>query len=261
MKNALERGGKWNRLKTLWREDRTALGVLVTIPSVAIIQVIARAGLDFVFIDMEHGPIDVAALHSMIAATQGTQLVPLVRVGALEPWLAKLPLDLGALGVCFPMIDSRSAAETAVRAVRYPPRGERFWGPFYAALRWGASPQEYTQVADDEVLSIGMIEHIGAVESIAEIVATPGLDVAIIGAGDLSTSMGLQGRTSHPEVAAAVGRIEGSIRDSGVILGGVAIGAEKINAMIARGYRALIVGFDWHLMDQGLAATLIGVER
>jgi 4-hydroxy-2-oxoheptanedioate aldolase len=261
MKNALERGGKWNRLKSLWREDRTALGVLATIPSPAVVQVIARAGLDFIFLDMEHGPIDVASLHAMIAATQGTHLVPLVRVGALEPWLAKLPLDLGALGVCFPMINTRAAAETAVKAVRYPPEGERYWGPFYAAHRWQTSPQEYTKLADEEVLSIGMIEHIDAVESIADIVAVPGFDLAIIGAGDLSSSMGLQGQTSHPDVAAAIARVEAPIRDSAVILGGVAIGAEKINAMKARGYRALIVGFDWLLMQQGIEATLKGIER
>jgi 4-hydroxy-2-oxoheptanedioate aldolase len=106
-----------------------------------------------------------------------------------------------------------------------------------------------------------MIEHIDAVSSISEIVGTPGLDLVFLGAGDLSSSMGLQGQTSHPDVAAAIAKVEAPIRDSGVILGGVAIGSEKINAMIARGYRALIVGFDWHLMQQGIEATLKGIER
>jgi 4-hydroxy-2-oxoheptanedioate aldolase len=119
-----------NRLKTLWRDGRTALGAIATIPSVASVQVIARSGLDFILIDMEHGPIDVGMAQAMIAATAGSPLVPLVRVAETSVAHAKVPLDLGAMGVCFPMISTRQDAEAAVRAVRYPPLGERFWGPF-----------------------------------------------------------------------------------------------------------------------------------
>jgi 4-hydroxy-2-oxoheptanedioate aldolase len=88
------------------------------------------------------------------------------------------------MGVCFPMISSRSDAEAAVRAVRYPPRGDRFWGPFFAPLRWDMSMSDYLDRADDEVLAIATIEHIDAVRNIEEIAATPGLDLAFIGPGD-----------------------------------------------------------------------------
>ncbi len=260
MKNALRTGGKWNRLKTLWREDRVALGVLATIPSAQTVQIIARSGVDFILIDMEHGPIDANAAHAMIAATQGTPLVPLVRVGAVEPWLAKVPLDLGALGVCFPMTNTRNAAEACVKAIRYPPDGERFWGPFYAAPRWGASLGEYTQTADDEVLSIAMAEHIDVVNTISEIVATPGLDMIFIGPGDLATSMGLKGNVGDPKVAEAISKLEPVIYESPVILGGVATNPSQAKEMIARGYRALIVGFDWQLLERGIAASIQGIR-
>ena len=260
-KNAVLHGGRWNRLKTLWREDRTALGVLVTMPSVQIVQVVARAGLDFILIDVEHGPIDAQSLHAMIAATTGTSLVPLVRVAAVEPWLAKLPLDLGVLGVCFPMTNTRAAAEAVVKAVRYPPVGERFWGPFYAAPRWGVSLNEYTQAADDEVLAIGMIEHIDAVNRVEEIVSAPGLDLVFVGPGDLATSMGLKGEFDHAEVSAAIRKAEDPIRESSVILGGVATDPATANEMISRGYRALIVGFDWLLLQRGIASAVEGIRR
>jgi len=97
----------------------------------------ARAGLDWILMDMEHGAIDAEMAHAMIAATSGTPMVPLVRVADAASWQAKLPLDLGALGICFPMTTTRAAAAAAVRAVRYAPLGERFWGPFYAPPRWG----------------------------------------------------------------------------------------------------------------------------
>jgi 4-hydroxy-2-oxoheptanedioate aldolase len=250
-----------NRLRAVWGTGRCTLGAIVTIPSPQLIQVMARSGLDWVLIDMEHGAIDAAAVHAMIAATTGTPLVPFVRVSATSAWQAKLPLDLGAMGICFPMTTRRADAEAAVRAVRYPPRGERYWGPFYAPLRWDLPMRDYLDRADDEVLAIGTIEHLDALQTISEVVATPGLDLVFIGPGDLATSMGLKGRPEHPEVQDAMRRLEEVIRDSPVMLGGVASTPEQANAMIARGYRALVVGFDWSLLQRGIAAAITGVQR
>jgi 4-hydroxy-2-oxoheptanedioate aldolase len=254
-------GATLNRLKELWREGATTLGAIATMPSVQTIQVMARSGLDWVIIDMEHGAIDAGTCHSMIAATSGTPMVPLVRVASTSAWHAKLPLDLGALGVCFPMTTTREAAAAAVQAVRYPPRGERYWGPFYAPLRWGVSMREYQDRADDEVLAIGTIEHIDAIKTIHEVIATPGLDLAFIGPGDLATSMGLKGRSDHPEVLAAMETLEQAIRPSPVILGGVATTPEQIAAMTARGYRALVLGFDWSLLQRGIQSLTSTLAR
>jgi len=261
MANALQRGGQLNRLKALWREGRTVLGAIATMPSVEAVQVLARSGLDWILIDMEHGAVDAGTAHAMIAATTGTPLVPLVRVAATTPWHAKVPLDLGAFGICFPMTTTRSDAEAAVRAVRYPPAGERFWGPFYAPLRWGLTMREYLDRADDEVLAIGTIEHIDAIGTIGDVVATPGLDLVFIGPGDLATSMGFKGRADHPDVQAAIKRLEEPIRTSPVMLGGVATTPEQANAMIARGYRALVLGFDWSLLQRGIASAIDGIGR
>jgi 4-hydroxy-2-oxoheptanedioate aldolase len=112
------------------------------------------------------------------------------------------------------MTMTRAAAESAVRAVRYPPLGDRFWGPFYAPLRWGLSMREYLERADDEVLAIGTIEHVNALKSISEIVSVPGLDLLFIGPGDLATSMGLKGKTDHPDVVAAISTLEAATRKS-----------------------------------------------
>src|SRR5918997_3765939 len=119
---------------------------------------------------MEHGPIGPAEARTMIAATAGTPLVPLARGAATTTWHAKVPLDLGAMGVCFPLISSRADAEAAVRAVRYPPLGERAWGPFYAPPRWRLSARDYQDRIDDEVLAIGTIEHVDALKTIRDVV-------------------------------------------------------------------------------------------
>jgi 4-hydroxy-2-oxoheptanedioate aldolase len=226
-----------NRLRALWRDGRTAFGAIATIPSVQTVQVMARSGLDWLLIDLEHGPIDLGAAHAMIVATSGTPCVPMVRIAANAPWLAKAPMDLGALGICFPMVSSRAEAEAAARSVRYPGRGERQRGPFYAPLRWGVSMPDYLAAADGEMLCVVTIEHIDAVVRITEIMATPGIDVAVIGPGDLATSLGLRGQVDHPDVAAAIARAEEGILRSGAVLGGVARTAEQANVMIARSYR------------------------
>ncbi|HWK45632.1 MAG TPA: aldolase/citrate lyase family protein [Stellaceae bacterium] len=254
-------GGRFNRVKALLREGRPAFGVIATIPSVQTVQIMARSGLDWMLIDMEHGAIDAGTAHAMIAATTGTPLVPMVRVAATSTLAAKLPLDLGAMGINFPMITRREDAVAAVRAMRYPPEGERFWGPFLAPFRWGVSMREYLDVADDEVLTIATIEHVDALRTIHEVLATPGLDVAVIGPGDLATSMGLKGRVDHPDFLAVVAQLEAAIRDSPVVLGGAAPSPALANDMIARGYRFIAVGFDWLLLQRGLAAALDGVIR
>ena len=88
-----------------------------------------------------------------------------------------------------------------------------------------------------------------------EVVATPGLDLVFIGPGDLATSMGLKGRSDHPDVQAAMQTLEEAIRPSPVVLGGVATTPAQIAAMTSRGYRALVVGFDWSLLQRGILAA------
>jgi 4-hydroxy-2-oxoheptanedioate aldolase len=250
-----------NRLRRQWRERRPTFGAIATIPSIQTVQIMARSGLDWIIIDLEHGPIDLGSAHAMITATAGTPCVPLARIAANEPWLAKAPMDIGALGLNFPMICTRADAEKAVRSVRYPPRGERLWGPFHAPFRWGVSMPEYMASADDNMICMVTIEHVEAVNRIDEIMAVPGIDVAVIGPGDLATSINKHGRVDDPEVVALMERAEAGILKSGVPIGGVARTPDQANRMIDRGYLALALGFDWSLFQRGIAASFEGIKR
>jgi 4-hydroxy-2-oxoheptanedioate aldolase len=249
-----------NRLKQAWRDKRPTFGAIATIPSIQTVRIMAQS-LDWIIVDLEHGPIDLSTAHAMIMATSGTPCVPLVRIAANEPHLAKAPMDLGALGINFPMISSRSEAEKAVRSVRYPPAGERLWGPFHAPFRWNVSMADYMATADDDMICMVTIEHVEAVERIDEIMATPGIDIAVIGPGDLATSVNKRGQLDDPEVTALIARAEAGILKSGVPIGGAARSAEQANAMIARGYVALALGFDWSLFQRGIAASFEGIKR
>ena len=250
-----------NRLRQQWREKRPTFGAIATIPSIQTVQIMARSGIDWIIVDLEHGPIDLGSAHAMITATSGTPCVPMVRIAANEPWLAKAPMDLGALGINFPMICSRADAEKAVRSVRYPPKGDRLWGPFHAPFRWGVSMPDYMATVDDDMICMITIEHVEAVNRIDEIMATPGIDLAVIGPGDLATSINKRGLPDDPQVVALMQRAEEGILKSGVPIGGVARTAEQANQMIERGYLALALGFDWSLFQRGIAASFAGIKR
>jgi len=249
-----------NRLRQAFRDKRPTFGAIATIPSGQTVRIMAQS-LDWIIVDLEHGPIDLTAAQAMIVATAGTPCVPMVRIAANEPHLAKAPMDLGALGINFPMISSRAEAEKAVRSVRYPPRGDRLWGPFHAPFRWNVSMADYMATADDDMICMVTIEHVEAVERIDEIMATPGIDVAVIGPGDLATSINKRGLIDDGEVQSLIARAEAGILQSGVPIGGVARTAEQANAMIARGYLLLALGFDWSLFQRGIAASLEGIRR
>ena len=250
-----------NRLRKEWREKRPTFGAIATIPSIPTVQIMARSGLDWIIVDLEHGPIDLTSRACDDHGDAGTPCVPFARIAANEPWLAKAPMDIGALGINFPMICNRADAEKAVRSLRYPPKGDRFWGPFHAPFRWGVSMPDYMATADDDMICMITIEHADAVERIDEIMATPGIDVAVIGPGDLATSINKRGQIDDPAVQSLMKRAEEGILKSGVPIGGVARTADQANAMIDRGYLALALGFDWSLFQRGIAAAFQGIKR
>jgi 4-hydroxy-2-oxoheptanedioate aldolase len=105
------------------------------------------------------------------------------------------------------------------------------------------------------------IEHVEAVERIDEIMAVPGIDIAVIGPGDLATSVNKRGLLDDPEVQDLIARAEAGILKSGVPIGGAARSAEQADAMIARGYLAIALGFDWSLFQRGIAASFEGIKR
>ena len=216
-----------NRLKERLGRDEACLGLLVSMPSVPLVQIAARSGLDWLFIDMEHGPIGIESAQAMIAATQGTDCTPVVRTPHAETWLSQPALDSGAFGIVHPMINDRAGAEAAVHSQKYPPLGARGVGPFYAAARFGQAVPDYLAAANDQVLCVVQIEHVRAVENIDDILSVPGIDVAFIAPFDLSMSLGVPGQRDHPDMVAAVARAEERILASGVTMGGLAGSPEQ----------------------------------
>ncbi|HEV8144696.1 MAG TPA: aldolase/citrate lyase family protein [Methylomirabilota bacterium] len=250
-----------NPLKRSLAAGQPILGYLVTTPSVQLVQALAHSGIDWLIIDTEHAPISIESVAAMIAATSGTPATPLVRVGGVREELVKPVLDSGALGVVFPQIATREDAEATVRAVRYAPEGRRGYGPTYAALRWGVTNLEYVKAANDAVLNIVLIESLAGVDALDDILKVTGLDIVAVARGDLSQNLGVAGQFDHPRMRDVVARAEAKILShKGVTLGGIAFSVDDARAMIARGYRFVVLGSDAGLIS-GAAQRMVQAIR
>ena len=250
-----------NRLQELLAAGDTAIGAMIQLPSAPVVEVLAQAGFDWLVIDTEHGPIDGEKLQAMIRATSETATTPCVRIASNLDWLAKRALDVGALGVMIPGVNSADEARAAVRAVRYPPEGSRGYGPTFAALRWGLSGADYVRQANDTVMAIVQIEHIDAVARIDDILSVRGIDLVLIGPNDLSGSMGLLGQVSHPEVQAAIDRVLKAAKKAQVPAGIFGVSVDEINRYIAQGFQAILAGVDVAFLAAGASGMLNQIKR
>lgn len=223
-------------------EDRLTLHIC-TIPSAVVTQAMAASGADGVIVDLEHGAVDYATAHAMIAATAGTDCAPIVRIAKLDDADVKRALDLGAEGICFPLINTAQEAAWAVGSLRYPPEGTRGFGPFIAQSRFQTDMINYAATFSERSICCLLAETVEAVENIEAICAVDGIDLIVPAPFDLSTALGVPGQFDHPEFKAAVHKIETAATAAGIPMGGAAMTPEQASALFARGYR-VIAGFD-----------------
>ncbi len=252
-----------NRVKEKLKAGETTFGTLISMPSPNVAQILAAAGFDWLWFDLEHGPIPFDALHNMINATAvGDGLAtPLTRVPADELWMIKPTLDSGSLGVIFPFVETAEQARDAIAATRYPPAGKRGFGPFYAASRWGLGLREYAQQADEAILRVMMLESQKAVDNAEEIMAVEGIDVAFIAPMDLSQSLGVPGQFDSPIYKEAVAHMEACIAKSDAVLGTLALDTAQAQSKIDKGYKFMMLSVDAALIDSAARGLLDAIRR
>jgi 4-hydroxy-2-oxoheptanedioate aldolase len=237
--------------------------------SLANARALARSGLDYILIDMEHAPFDMETLNTFLLgmtdkaaiAQQGNAqmaVTPIVRIpvnGRNDPeWMVKQVLDMGAFGIMFPYIEDRMQAERAVAAMRYPqPRGSQYFEPIglrgsspaIASWYWGVS--DYSQRADvwphnprGELLAVLQIESAEGVRNAEAIVTTPGVGAIFIGPADLALSMGVPG--SSAEVQGAIDSVLALCLRHNVPCG-ITTNAGNVASRLEQGFRFPTVGY------------------
>ena len=151
-------------------------------------EVVGHSGFDSVTVDMQHGMIGFDAAMPMLQALSATPAMPIVRVPSLNGPQIMQALDAGAYGIICPMISTEDDARAFVSACRYPPHGERSFGPTRGLLYGGA---DYFAKANDTILTLAMIETQQGLDNLDAILAVEGLDGVFIGPNDLCLALGL----------------------------------------------------------------------
>ncbi len=229
------------------------------LPYPIVAETVAREGFVAVTIDQQHGLWDTAATLAGIAAIRQGGAAPLVRIPVASFATASRVLDFGAEGVIAPMINTVEDARAFVAVTKYPPLGERSWGP-HRAMTLGNVPdmKSYLRDANGLVVTIAMIETRTALANLDAIAGTPGIDALFVGPSDLSLAL-TDGAELDPHSALVereLDRVLTAARKANKIAGLYCANAERALFAAKRGFRFLAVGSDLGFLRAGTAAQV-----
>lgn len=279
-----------DRTVELLDRGERVFGIISSDRSLNNARALSRSRLDFVIIDMEHGPWSPERLRTFLlgmtdkraVAEQGhpqMSVTPFVRIpqnGAeMMTSIVKQALDMGAFGVMFPFIENRAQALNAVSSMRYPrpldseirePHGRRGRSPSIASWFWGIGGREYFRTADvwplnsdGNLLAILQIESPGAVERIDEIVTTPGVGAIFVGPADLATQMGYGDDLGAPEVEDAIQTVLASCLRHDVPCA-ITTSSASVEERLRQGFRMVTVGGDGGITPGTARALELGLD-
>lgn len=248
-----------NRIRSIWKSGGAVVNGWLAIPSSFSAEVMAQQGWDSLTVDLQHGVTEYHSAVSMFTAISTTSTMPIARVPWNDPGIIMKVLDAGAYGVICPMVNTREDAEKFIGSTRYPPAGNRSFGPIRALLYGGP---DYPQHANDTVVTLAMIETRTALDNLDEILSVKGLDAVYIGPADLSMSLGCTPTFDDVDapVAEAIEMILSKAKEKGVVPCIHNGSAEAALKRIAKGFQLVTIGSDARLMAAG-AQQVIGQMR
>lgn len=247
-----------NAVKQKLKAGQPAVGTWLSLGSIMAARFLARAGFDYLTVDIEHSLVDWETATHMFAAIADARCTALARVPANRHDHIKRVLDNGAHGLVVPMVNSREEALTAVAAAKYPPAGNRSVGGSTHALNFDATANEYYARANDEILVVLQCEHIKAVEDADAIFSVPGIDAIFVGPNDLAASMrSKDGKPPSGEATIqAMKHILQTCRKHGVPAGLHCGSAEEARLRIEEGWQFIAIGSELKMMLNGVAEVV-----
>jgi len=225
------------------------IGMWVVSGSPYCAEICAGGGLDWLLLDCEHAPNDVATVLLQLQAVAPYPVETVVRVPVADPVLIKQFLDLGVTTLMVPMIESAEQARGAVAATRYPPEGIRGVGAAFArASRWNRIPD---YLRDAKIGVLVQIESAAGLDALEDICSVPGIDGVFVGPADLAASLGRLGEPEHPDVVAVVEKVITTVSGRGLAAGVNAFAEPLARRYLDVGARFVLVGADVVLLARG----------
>jgi len=252
----LKKGNKVRRNHALakLRAGKVITGPNLVYDSPSLAEHVAHLGFDFVWIDWQHGQWSEHTLNDALARYLTVASAPIVRVKGNEPGTINRVLDMGAMGVIVPYVQDADQARAAVRATYYPPIGIRSGGGVRLGLI-GDGAADYFAHANDEIFLCVMVETELAISNIEEIMRVPGIDVVLIGPGDLMIDIKANGgdEARHAEL---VQRVVDASRATGTACGYVCGTAEDAIRRHEQGFHFINYSSDYGAVQSNLSASL-----
>jgi 4-hydroxy-2-oxoheptanedioate aldolase len=239
-----------NPVKQALKAGQAQVGTWLSLGSITASRFLARAGFNWLTVDIEHSLVDWETATHMFASIADAGCVALARVPSNRHDHIKRVLDNGAHGVVVPMVNTLEEAQAAVSACLYPPKGTRSVGGSVHAMNFQATPKDYFAKADSEILIVLQCEHIMAVEDAERIFAVPGIDAIFVGPNDLAASMrSKDGKPPSAEATAqAMKHILATCKKVGVAAGVHCFSAEDVIARREEGWQFLAINSELRMM-------------
>ena len=247
-----------NKLLELLRTGKNVYGTCITSTGPMWPAAIKTAGLDFVFIDTEHIPLDRNELALLCQIFMSNEIVPIVRIPSPDPYRACQAIDGGARGIVAPYIETRSQVVDLVAAVKYRPlKGELLSDYLVGTKTMDSSLVAYIESFNSANMCIANIESVPALERLDELLSVPGLDAVFIGPHDLSVSLGVPEQYDHPVFERAVKTIVHTCRKKNIHIG-IHFSLEPARQIqwIKEGVNIIVHSFDIALFVQRLRQDL-----
>jgi 4-hydroxy-2-oxoheptanedioate aldolase len=238
------------------REGGRIVGMMVRLVGVPAIARIARqAGLDFIMLDMEHGPHGMQTVEDIAGQARASGIGCFVRVPELARGYVSRALDAGADGVMVPMVSGPAGARELAGWAKYPPVGIRGFGASAGHTDYApvSDQPRYFAEANRRTLAIAQIELASAIDTIDEIAAVDGIDVLLIGPNDLAISLGVAGQMQSPVLHQAIGKVADAARAHGKIFAMHAPEA-LLDSWIPRGLTLVMNSLDTAVLQLGMKA-------
>ncbi len=247
-----------NPVKSRLQAGETVFGTMVfEFDSPGLARIVAGAGAEFIILDMEHSGWGVETIKRQIAHAHGAGLVPIVNPPSDAREFIGRPLDLGALGLMIPVVETRAQAEAIVRATRYPPVGTRGSAFGVAHDDYAAGDVAATMAeANERILVIVKIETEEGVRNADAIMSVPGVDVGFVGHTDLSVSLQIPAQFDNPRFIAARDAVATACRKHGKSAGCLVPTPEAGRQWIAAGFRLVTYLGDIWLLGNALRSGL-----
>jgi 4-hydroxy-2-oxoheptanedioate aldolase len=244
-----------NPVKQALKAGKPSVGSWLSLGSITAARFMARAGFDWLTVDIEHSLVDWETATHMFGAIADAGCTALARVPANRHDHIKRVLDNGAHGIVVPMVNSRAEAEHAVAAALYPPVGNRSVGGSVHALNFATTANDYYQHANEELLIVIQCEHIQAVENADAIFSVPGISAIFVGPNDLAASMrSRDGKPPSGEASSqAMKHILETCKKHKVPAGLHCTSAEEVSARIAEGWQFIAIGSELRMLLAGAA--------